>query len=110
MEKRSNSGCSRETVSSILVKSTRPLKRDARSLWFCVLPRPSMPWLNTKKNWLMAPEESAESPSTRTRKPRSRSSVARRRALQVEEDAAVLGRERQRGDVEVALARADDRV
>jgi hypothetical protein len=43
VQHRSNSGCSRETVSSILVKSTRPKKRDARSLWFCVLPRPSMP-------------------------------------------------------------------
>ena len=75
IENRSNSGCIRDTVSSILVKSTRPLKREARSLPFWVLPRPSMPWLNTKLNWLMPPEGSAESASTRRRKPRSRSSV-----------------------------------
>ena len=35
---------------------------------------------------------------------------ARRRSRQVEEDAAILGPEREGGDVEVALAGADDRV
>ena len=69
-----------------------------------------MPWLKTKKNWLMAPEESAEFAVHANAKAAQAIERTRRRSRQVEEDAAVLGPECEGGDAEVALAGANDRV